>query len=160
MNNLGGKSKPTGEGQNKKSEDKTPKDGHAQPERFKFSQFDKPKETGSSGKVQQALPPAPIIRDGQTLYLMEKIVTESDDLSEFKCRWKGYSDKDDTWEIASRIPVVIMNEYNRGVNMLESRQDMTQRHKSNRLDLASIYKYQGVDILMCCGDKQYVIDGI
>ena len=127
MSKLGGKSKHTGEVEGKMSEHKTMKTGRPQTQVFKFSDFEKPKETGASGKAQQELPPAPIIRDGQTLFIMEKIVAERDDLSEFKCRWKGYSDKHDTWQIASRIPDVIMNEYNR-VNMLESRQDMTQRH--------------------------------
>jgi len=66
---------------------------------------------------------------------------------------------DDTWKVGSRIPVAIMNEYHR-VNMLESQQDMAKRHKNTRLDLSSIYTYQGVHVLMCQGDEQYVITGI
>ena len=71
----------------------------------------------------------------------------------------GYPAKHDTWEGASNIPAVIMDQYTRA-RLLASRQDMTMRHKSSHVDLESIYSYKGVDVMTCIGEEQYVIDGI
>jgi len=44
--------------------------------------------------------------------------------------------------------------------MLASRQDMTMRHTSSHVVLDSMYSYKGVDVMMCMGEEQYIIDGI
>jgi len=124
---------------------------------FKSSTYDIPKRK-PSGFAQEP-PPTPTRRDGQEWLEMEKIVGEREDLSEYKCRWKGYSARHDTWEGASNIPDLIMDQYTRA-SMLASRQDMTMRHKSSHVDLDSMYSYKGVDVMMCIGEEQSVIDGI
>ena len=131
--------------------------------KFRFSDFPSQRAKHASGTSQSASgrdspPPAPLNIDGVTKWEVEKIVDEDEELAKVKVRWRGYSEKDDSWEPETEINPIFIHQF-RQSQMMQAREGIESRHTANA-DHVFIYNYRGVDVTIRRGDEQYVIDGI